>query len=161
MLLGLGQQAFGEFLLIDDLSRHGIDHLLCPVSREVGHCRLLSDQAGPSHTVFLTVPHGYQAWQTNVEMMLKAFPDLHAEILDVFGQEDRVAVRLMFRGTHRGEFQGVAPTGREVRYDSIERYRVTDGRLAEKWIASDIATLMHQITGSVAQSSPASGHTKN
>ena len=45
-----------DFLLIDDLSRHGIDHLLCPVCREVGHGRLLSDQAGPSHTVLLTVP---------------------------------------------------------------------------------------------------------
>ncbi|GAB2625772.1 hypothetical protein GCM10009696_34720 [Kocuria himachalensis] len=105
--------------------------------------------------------HGRQAWQANVEMMLGAFPDLHAEILDIFGQEDRVAVRLTFRGTHRGEFQGIAPTGREVHYDSIELYRVTDGRLAEEWIASDIATLMHQITGPSVEDSPTGGNTKN
>ena len=95
--------------------------------------------------------HGRQAWRANLEMMLRAFPDLHAEILDAFGEKDRVAVRLMFRGTHRGEFQGVAPTGREVHYDSIELYRVADGRLAEEWIASDIATLMHQITDPSAE----------
>ncbi|MFI7579826.1 ester cyclase [Kocuria kalidii] len=105
--------------------------------------------------------HGRQAWQTNVEMMLRAFPDLHAEILDVFGEEDRVAVRLMFRGTHRGEFQGVAPTGREVRYGSIELYRVTDGRLAEEWIASDIETLMHQIIAPPPEGSPAGGNTRS
>lgn len=105
--------------------------------------------------------HGRQAWQTNVEMMLRAFPDLQAQVLDVFGQEDRVAVRLTFRGTHRGEFQGVAPTGREVHYDSIELYRVNDERLAEEWIASDIATLMHQLTAPSSEGTPTGVNTRS
>jgi hypothetical protein len=42
----------------DDLSRHRIDHRLCSFSREVSPGHLLSDQAEPSHTVFLTVPRG-------------------------------------------------------------------------------------------------------
>ncbi|NKE10231.1 ATP-dependent helicase HrpB [Kocuria subflava] len=42
--------------MIDDLSRHGINHLVVQQIGRVSHGRLLSDQAGPSHTVLLTVP---------------------------------------------------------------------------------------------------------
>ena len=39
-------------------------------------------------------------------MMKHAFPDLQAHIEDIVAAEDKVAVRLRFRGTHRGEFLG-------------------------------------------------------
>ena len=46
---GLRQQTLGQVLLIDDLSRHGIDHLVFHHVGHVSHGRLLSDQARP-HT---------------------------------------------------------------------------------------------------------------
>ena len=58
-------------------------------------------------------------------------PGHQAQIDDIFAAEDRVAVRLTFRGTHRGEFLGIAPTGRDVVFMSLEHYRVVDGQLAE------------------------------
>ena len=45
-------------------------------------------------------------------MMRRAFPDLQAHIEDIVAAEDKVAVRLRFRGTHRGEFLGIPATGR-------------------------------------------------
>src|SRR5688572_3622278 len=53
--------------------------------------------------------HGRDAWKQNVLMFLGAFPDLHMDIDDIFGEGDRVAVRLTFSGTHRGDFLGIAP----------------------------------------------------
>lgn len=90
--------------------------------------------------------HGCEAWRQGAELMKRAFPDLRAEIEDIFGAQDRVAVRLTFRGTHSGEFLGVPATGRSVRYVSHEIYRVADGLMAEEWICSDTATLMRQIS---------------
>ena len=59
--------------------------------------------------------------------------------------QDKVAVRLRFRGTHTGEFLRFAPTGRTVEYVSHEFYRVADGLIAEEWICSDTATLLSQL----------------
>lgn len=92
--------------------------------------------------------HGAEVWRQGFEMMKSAFPDLRAEIEDIFGAGDRVAVRLRLRGTHTGEFQGVPPTGRTVDYVSHEFYRVSDGLISEEWICSDFATLMRQLAPS-------------
>ena len=90
--------------------------------------------------------HGRETWRQGFEMMLHAFPGLQAHIEDIFAADDKVAVRLRFRGTHSGEFLGYAATGRAIDYVSHEFYRVADGRIAEEWICSDMATLLRQIS---------------
>jgi predicted ester cyclase len=60
--------------------------------------------------------------------------------------EDRVAVRVTFRGTHTGEFQGMPATGRTIHYVSHEFYRVQDGLIVEEWICSDTASLFRQLS---------------
>lgn len=44
----------------------------------------------------------------------EAFPDLSIAVEDVMVEGDRVAARVTMRGTHRGEFQGIEPTGKRV-----------------------------------------------
>lgn len=90
--------------------------------------------------------HGPQVWRQGFEMMRRAFPDLRADIEDIFGAGDKVAVRVRFRGTHAGEFLGLAATGRPVEYVSHEFYRVAGGLIAEEWICSDLASLLRQIS---------------
>jgi steroid delta-isomerase-like uncharacterized protein len=89
---------------------------------------------------------GRDTWRQGAETMKRAFPDIAADIHDMVAAEDRVAVRITLRGTHSGDFLGVAGTGRRVEYVSHEFYRVADGLLAEEWICSDFATLMQRIT---------------
>jgi steroid delta-isomerase-like uncharacterized protein len=90
--------------------------------------------------------HGPDAWLTNAVAFRDAFPDLHARVDDIFGEGDRVAVRLTFEGTHHGSFFGVEPTGRRVSFASVELYRVAGGRIAEEWVSPDVTTLMGQLT---------------
>jgi steroid delta-isomerase-like uncharacterized protein len=85
-------------------------------------------------------------WRQGFEMMKHAFPDLQAHIEDIVAAEDKVAVRLRFRGTHRGEFLGIPATGRTIEYVSHEFYRIADGLIAEEWICSDTATLLRQLS---------------
>ena len=89
--------------------------------------------------------HGREVWRQGFEMMKHAFPDLQAHIEDIFAAEDKVAVRLRFRGTHSGEFLGFHPTGRTIEYVSHEFYRIADGLIVEEWICSDMATLLGQL----------------
>jgi steroid delta-isomerase-like uncharacterized protein len=89
---------------------------------------------------------GRQAWKQNALMFREAFPDLRIEIDDIFGAGDRIAVRLTFNGTHKGDFLGIPATGRPVAFTSIEIYRVDGDELAEEWVSPDVTALMGQIT---------------
>jgi steroid delta-isomerase-like uncharacterized protein len=91
---------------------------------------------------------GRDAWKQGAQEFRTAFPDLHVRIEDIFATGDRVAVRLSFRGVHRGSFHSIPATGRPIAFTSIEIYRVSDGRLAEEWVSPDMSTLMRQIAAS-------------
>jgi predicted ester cyclase len=62
------------------------------------------------------------------------FPDLHHDILDIdiVAEGDKVAVRYNIIGTHKGELQGIAPTGKEVSFSEMEFITLNDGKVAEE-----------------------------
>ena len=76
---------------------------------------------------------------------VEAFPDLRLTVENIFSEGDTVAARVAFRGTHRGEFQGIPPTGKEVAFTSIEVNRVRDGKVEEHWVELDLLGLMQQL----------------
>jgi steroid delta-isomerase-like uncharacterized protein len=90
--------------------------------------------------------HGRETWQQGFELMRRAFPDLDAQVDDLVAAENKVAIRVSFRGTHQGEFQGIPATGRTIHYVNHEFYRVENGLFAEEWICSDMATLFRQLS---------------
>ncbi|MER7049158.1 ester cyclase [Streptomyces jumonjinensis] len=90
--------------------------------------------------------HGREIWKLGTQAMLEGFPDLQITVEDMFGAGDKVAVRVHFRGTHQGTFQGVAATHRPVSFRSVELYRLEGEKIAEEWVAPDMITLMRQIS---------------
>ncbi len=76
-----------------------------------------------------------------------AFPDIHVTIEDVISAEDRVLARLTFRGTPKGEFQGIPPTNKVVKWSGIWIYRVANGKFVERWHNYDMLGLMQQLGG--------------
>lgn len=85
---------------------------------------------------------GFKAMHT---MFLAAFPDSTLTIEDTIAEGDRVASRWTMRGTHRGEFQGLAPTGNAVRISGIIISRIREGRAVEEWEVFDLMGLMQQL----------------
>jgi predicted ester cyclase len=69
--------------------------------------------------------------------------------------EDKVAARIRFRGTHRGEFMGIPATGREVTFASMEMNRVVGGKVAEHWVLIDMLGLLQQLGAAPAPQGPA------
>jgi steroid delta-isomerase-like uncharacterized protein len=88
---------------------------------------------------------GLEAWRQFTAPFTEAFPDLRLTIQDIAAEGDTVAARVAFRGTHRGEFQGIPPTDREVAFSSMEFNRVMDGKVEEHWVVLDLFGLMQQL----------------
>ncbi|WP_322409991.1 ester cyclase [Microbacterium invictum] len=89
---------------------------------------------------------GREAWLGNVAIMNAAFSDLTFDIQHELAAGDLVAFNITYTARHTGDFLGIPATGRTVSWQSLEHYRVEDGLIAEEWIASDIASLMGQLT---------------
>ncbi|HEX2658837.1 MAG TPA: ester cyclase, partial [Polyangia bacterium] len=68
-----------------------------------------------------------------------AFPDLRYVIEDMVVGDDAVAVRTTMTGTHRGDFFGLAPTGRAVRVNQMNFERFRDGRIVSHHRVTDMA----------------------
>ncbi len=85
---------------------------------------------------------GREPFKQFISMFLTAFPDLHVTIEDMIGEGDRVVVRFTYGGTHKGDFMGIPPTGKQVAVTGISIMRVANGKFLEEWINSD---LMQQI----------------
>ena len=75
----------------------------------------------------------------------QAFPDFHAEIHWQLADGDRVTTYKTYHGTHRGEFLGVAPTGREIQFETVDVMRVREGKIAEHWGVANLFSLMQQL----------------
>jgi len=74
-----------------------------------------------------------------------AFSDVKITIEDVIAEGDKVAFRSTMRGTHQGEFLGIAPTGQGVTFGLLDVIRIEDGKFVEQWGGPDIYDLMQQL----------------
>jgi steroid delta-isomerase-like uncharacterized protein len=78
-------------------------------------------------------PQGHEALHEVLQILERGFPDFRMEVLETQVSGDRVFQRTIFCGTHKGEFYGLAPTGRMVREPQMHLFRIDDGRIAEIW----------------------------
>ena len=89
--------------------------------------------------------------------LLSGFPDVQHTVEAVITEGDLVVIRYRATGTHAGEFQGYAPTGKPVTWTGINIYRIECGRIAEIWSEVDAQGRIAQLTGSATAATPAAG----
>jgi steroid delta-isomerase-like uncharacterized protein len=87
-------------------------------------------------------PEGFKQFIT---MLRTAFPDLHLMVEDMVAEGDKVAHRLTLRGTHKGDFMGIAPTGKQVTTTAITISRFAGGKEVEAWSNIDMLGMMQQM----------------
>lgn len=85
------------------------------------------------------------SFQHLIRSLLSSFPDLSVELQESIAEGDRVAARLAIRGTHRGDFQGIPPTGTPVVSSAVATFRVVEGKIVELWWQHDLFSLMKQL----------------
>jgi predicted ester cyclase len=81
-----------------------------------------------------------------VVRLRQAFPDIQYTVEDMTAEADRVAVHVTLRGTHQGEFMGIAATGRRVTNSGAELAILADGQIvAAGWQFHDEIGMLRQL----------------
>jgi steroid delta-isomerase-like uncharacterized protein len=88
---------------------------------------------------------GPESVKSYATMLRVAFPDLHQTIEEQIAEGDKVAYRWTARGTHQGEFMGIAPTGNRVEMTGISIARLIDGKIEEIWENYDALGMLQQL----------------
>ena len=113
--------------------------------------RAVDEHFAPGFVIHNTFPgmasdvEGTKQWNA---VILKAIPDYNVKIDDQIAENDKVVTRWTARGTHKGEFQGIAPTGKQVVVSGMTISRYVDGKIAESWVELDTLNLMRQLGAS-------------
>jgi predicted ester cyclase len=79
-----------------------------------------------------------------------SFPGYGGKIEDMVAEGDLVAIRATFNGTHRNEFMGIPPTGKDISVDGMVFYRISGGKIVDFWMNADMMGLMQQLGASPA-----------
>ncbi len=86
--------------------------------------------------------------------LLAGFPDVHQTVETIITQDNLVAIRYSSTGTHTGEFQGYAPTGKTITWTGMNFYEIACGRIADVWSEVDALSRLEQITGKTPMATP-------
>lgn len=79
------------------------------------------------------------------EGIFGGMPGSQIELLDTFGEGDRIAARFVQRGRHDGDLMGVPATGREVEINGITVLVFRDGGVIQRYASADMLGLMVQL----------------
>jgi steroid delta-isomerase-like uncharacterized protein len=74
-----------------------------------------------------------------------ALGNLHLTILDLLAEGDQVAIHWRIDGTHKGDFLGVAATGKPVTFQGIALLRITDGKITDDIAYWDNQSILEQL----------------
>lgn len=96
---------------------------------------------------FFDVPlTGPESLQGAVRVFREGFPDLTDTVDQLVAEGNSVVVRSLWRGTHRGTFVGIPPTGKLVNITGINFFRVgADGMIVERFGSFDALGMMQQL----------------
>jgi steroid delta-isomerase-like uncharacterized protein len=96
----------------------------------------------PGRAAPLSGPAGYLEI---INMMRSGFPDIQWTLEETIAEGDNLAARYTMRGTHRGPFMGVPPTGRKIAVQALNIYRFSKGQILEELGQPDLLGLLQQI----------------
>jgi steroid delta-isomerase-like uncharacterized protein len=91
------------------------------------------------------VGRGPESEKKRVTLYRNAFPDIRLTIEDMLAEGETVVARWSCRGTHKGELNGIAPTGKQFNITGISIARFTNGKMFEGYINWDALGLMQQL----------------
>ncbi len=97
------------------------------------------------HSLPPGLPRTREGTKQAIGMILTAFPDLNYVVEDVIAEGDKVAIRYTTRGTQKGSFGGVPPTGKQVAVPGFVVARIADGKIVEQWGLDDRLDMLQQL----------------
>ena len=78
-------------------------------------------------------------------MMRSAFPDFNMKVEEMIAEGNIVCARCTYSGTHKGDFEGKPPTGKQFKVPAQVMVRFVDGKEEEAWGIVDFVTMFQQL----------------
>ena len=105
----------------------------------------LLDTGYVNHSPLPEEPPGAKGAKKRFVLTRDAFPDATLTIESMISEGDMVAVRRTFRGTHKGEFLGIIPTGKEIEIPGISIFRISEGKILEGWVEPGYVGILYSL----------------
>ncbi len=120
--MGLEENKAASRRVLETINRHDIDGL-----KEVMTAPFVDD------------------FKQELAVVIAAFPDYQAEHQELIAEGNKVVTRFIGRGTHQGEFMGVAPTGKQITFNGVSIDSIVDGKLSESFIIMGWLSILQQL----------------
>ena len=120
----------------------------CRVWEEVfnkGNLEIIPELLAPNYVSHESGAKGPEGFKQALTMVRTAFPDFHCTIDDMLAEGYKVVTRYTMTGTHKGEYMGIAPTGKKVTSTGIVITRWAGGKEVEAWGVSDMLAMYQQL----------------
>lgn len=127
------------------IARRFIEEVINRQDLELADALIVEDYVHHDPSLPPELQRGRENYKKLFAMFLAAFPDLHGTIEGLVAEDDRVATRARWQGTHRGELQGIAATGKHVDFGFLQIQRIEGGKIAEGWVIFDSLGMMQQL----------------
>lgn len=85
----------------------------------------------------------------NILFKENIFPRYELHIQEMVAEGDRVVVLGKFKGIHKGEWLGIAPTNKEVTYTIVVGYQIRNNKIVNSWLVADNLAIVEQLKGSL------------
>jgi steroid delta-isomerase-like uncharacterized protein len=106
----------------------------------VAESATLSDPGLPEGEI-----HGRDAVEAFLRELRTGFPDFHVTIDDHLTSDETVMAEWTATGTHEGEFNGMPPTGREMKLKGMDNLVISDENVLEHRIYYDVQNMLDQL----------------
>jgi predicted ester cyclase len=89
------------------------------------------------HDPFIELKGPQEYLEKVVKPLRGAFPNAAYTIEEMIAERDYVLIKWSFVGTHKGDLQGIPPTGVKAEHDGMDLLRFRDGKIIESWPGFD------------------------
>ena len=112
---------------------------------DVEGCAPLFAEEGVVYTTVAPGPLDFSAYKQLGYAYLAGFPDMLRTVMEQLEDGNKVVNRVAWGGTHTGTLNGIPPTGRSFRSESIVIDTVVNGKIVERREVSDMLGMMQQL----------------
>lgn len=88
---------------------------------------------------------GVPKFKEGLASFFQSFPDISISIEDIMAKDDKVLMRVHYRGTHLGDYCGIPATGRTISLGGLELFLLIDGKIVSHWHEMDHLAILQQI----------------
>ncbi|MCI0382416.1 MAG: ester cyclase [Chlamydiae bacterium] len=80
-----------------------------------------------------------------IKSWLTSFPDIHHEIDEIIGVENKVALRFHGKGTHKAQFLDIPPTNKSFSYTGMNFIHLENQKIKKLWLNSSMYELINYL----------------